>query len=390
MSTGWQNGRHHSVIGAAHRRRGKPCQDASLARRLLAPDGQPLLLLAVADGHGGSRYERSAVGSQLACEQALVAVGDALQRCPLTDLEAWRGQLRGALPAAIQRRWLAAIEADWQQNPRDPEQPFSPLSYGTTLGLVLLAPGWWGCTGLGDWDLVLVNGQWGTLVSQEPDQPGGGEATASLCMVDAQGSWSSRALLRPMTASDGPCSLLLSTDGLRKSCASDADFLLLCPQVLALQDPTELADGLRQISAAGSGDDVSVAMGDWASPQRRSPRRPRALPIALAVASAAALLLGLSLAARGPRPAAPPDPIRAEAQRLCRSPALIPGSLAQRKAVLDRLRREPGFAAQLRAKAAADPLSALLVSPLQPPPCPALQLALQRQWQHQGEAGGRP
>ncbi|MFM7286075.1 MAG: protein phosphatase 2C domain-containing protein, partial [Cyanobium sp.] len=67
-----------SVIGAAHRRQGRPCQDAALSRELLSTRGERLLLLAVADGHGGSRYWLSHVGSQLACELAATAVAAAL------------------------------------------------------------------------------------------------------------------------------------------------------------------------------------------------------------------------------------------------------------------------------------------------------------------------
>lgn len=154
MSSGWLQARACSVIGAAHQRQEKPCQDAAISCSLPAGREQ-LQLIAVADGHGGSRYWLSQVGSALACEQARQAVAQALQQTPLHATERWLQLLQHDLPAAIHSGWLQAIEADWQQR-SEQEQPFSPLTYGCTLGLVLLAPRWWGCTGLGDWDLAAV------------------------------------------------------------------------------------------------------------------------------------------------------------------------------------------------------------------------------------------
>ena len=112
--------------------------------------------MAVADGHGSSRYWLSQVGSALACEQARQAVATALQHTPLADQQAWRRLLEHDLPAAIVAGWQAAIAADWQQRPESEQQAFTPATYGCTLGLVLMTPQWWGYTGLGDWDLVLL------------------------------------------------------------------------------------------------------------------------------------------------------------------------------------------------------------------------------------------
>jgi hypothetical protein len=64
-------------------------------------------------------------------------------------------------------------------------------------------------------------------------------------------------------------SLLLSTDGVRKSCSTDADFFAiaqyLCEAVKPHQgDATlQLNADLDRISSQGSGDDVSVAIGRW-------------------------------------------------------------------------------------------------------------------------------
>ena len=249
-----------SEIGAVHRRRGQPCQDSSLSCWLRAPDGQHLQLLAVADGHGGRRYRLSHVGSALAVHLARQAVEQALQDTPLENIKAWRDALQQGLPTAIHRSWLAATQAHWEELAEPgQEEPFTAASYGTTLGLLLLAPQWWGVTGLGDWDLVGIDHE-GTaqLLNEECSDAAVGEATASLCLNTMVDHCRQRADVReygtaPLQA------LLLSTDGIRKSCATDLDFLTLCAQVITIRTLPKLQQALAQISADGSGDDVSLA-----------------------------------------------------------------------------------------------------------------------------------
>ena len=266
---GWRPPRHCTVIGAAHRRRGQPCQDASLSSSLRCPGGGSLQVLAVADGHGGRRYSRSDVGSRLACEEALAAVTAALHATPLPDQTAWLEQLRHGLPRAIEQGWREAVARHWRQAPEGEEQGCTRL-YGTTLGLLLLAPDWWGCTGLGDWDLVRVNcgssREDAALLSEESLAAAAGEATASLCLEEAAALCLSRARLEPIAPGTGSFTLLLSTDGVRKSCATDGDFLELCGQIAALPTGEQLGEGLAAITAQGSGDDLSIALGQWVLP----------------------------------------------------------------------------------------------------------------------------
>lgn len=426
-----------SVIGAAHRRQGKPCQDASLSRELRSPRGERLLLLAVADGHGGSRYWLSAEGSRLACEQAAAAVEAALADHDLADQQRWEQLLADELPATIQRRWLAAVEADWQQRAEAAGQAFSPLTYGSTLGLALLGPAWWGHTGLGDWDLVRLDGASTALVSEEAELGGPAEATASLCLADAARGWRERAGLVPLPPTTPPFSLLLSSDGVRKSCATDADFLSLCAHLTELADATALAEGLAQITAAGSGDDVSVAIGHWGHPgnQAIGPAAPepptaatRARLAPLLISAAALLALGGLVAGlalgwgsllrsrqaqrAGVSPSARPGAtanlsatarasLERESRRLCQQPQLITTSLAQRQPQFRDLLSGKLQAPVLIAAAARDPLGALIAASSQQPAdgsrqstllrgsCVELRQALDQQWRLQRQASGR-
>ena len=281
---------HHWILpfcdsrtGSSHLRRGAPCQDASALQGLLDGDGAPLQVLVVSDGHGGARYSRSEVGSRTACRVALTEVQRALaqRRIGSAAPAEWRHWLAEDLPECIVAAWLQELQQHWRRHPPGDGSPFSPLPYGATLAVLLLTPTWWGYTGLGDWDLVRIEaGGAGSLVSEEPEQPGGGEATCSLCLADASRRFAGRSGLHALTPGDPPFSLLLSTDGIRKSCGSDHDFLTLARYLVELPvesgrtAPQELASALDRISGQGSGDDVSVAVARWA-PAARGPAWPQ-------------------------------------------------------------------------------------------------------------------
>ncbi len=274
----WSAPRIASRTGAAHRRRGIACQDCGGWVRI---EGGAWVM-AVADGHGNARHRCSRDGSRLACEVALEQIAawfversaaglDGAEKEFTAEGAAWQ-----ELAERIVGGWQEQVWLHFQETPgvgADPlaaAESFTPLLYGTTLGLVLLTPRWWAHTGLGDWDLVRVeaDGQ-ASLLSQEGELGGGGEATASLCLADAALRFSERTEVHPLRAGDPPFSLLLSTDGIRKSCGSDADFLTLAAYLVEHGGGAEehaeesLRADLDRISGQGSGDDVTVAIARW-------------------------------------------------------------------------------------------------------------------------------
>ena len=237
--------------------------------------------MAVADGHGGSRYWLSDVGSRLACELAIKIASKHLSHWAvaspaMNQLEAMHRWLADELPAELLTAWEEEIKADWEQ--RKPELPpehlgesFSAQSYGSTLALVVVTPWWWAHTGLGDWDLVLLSNQEpDRIISQEADNTLHGEATESLCLPGASGRFAARTAVYPLGREQRQaCGLVLTTDGIRKSCATDSDHLTLCRYLLEeaqLEQATtagstdRLDASLDRISREGSGDDVSVAL----------------------------------------------------------------------------------------------------------------------------------
>lgn len=272
--------------GASHARRGSACQDASGRHSLKDCDGQLVHLMVVADGHGGKRYTHSDVGSRLACELSLKLVAEQLGQWGTLEPAAthrWREWLEAKFPTTLHQTWLSATENHWRQAMRDQdvtEKTFSPQAYGTTIALVIMAPGWWGHTGLGDWDLVRIgSGGVVELVNEElEEEQTGGEATYSLCLNNAPRHFASRTEVHPITEQQPSFSLLLSTDGVRKSCSTDADFLAIARYLCEAEQPRQgdaalqLNADLDRISSQGSGDDVSVAIGRWLLVREKSHR----------------------------------------------------------------------------------------------------------------------
>ncbi len=285
----WSPPRVATRTGAAHLRRGISCQDTSGWLRLdAATAGQPaeagpVWAMAVADGHGSARHRHSREGSRIACELALELIvepfarGEGAAWDEATDPAALARVLERDLAAALVSRWREQVRRHWREH-REARagglagERFSPLLYGSTLGLVLLTPRWWAHTGLGDWDLVRVDADGQPQLLSQEDDPGATaettvatEATASLCLANAARRFAGRTQVHALAPDAPPFALLLSTDGIRKSCGSDADFLTLAAYLAANREPApgQLAADLDRISGEGSGDDVSVAITRW-------------------------------------------------------------------------------------------------------------------------------
>lgn len=271
--------------------------------------------MAVADGHGGEAHPFSDVGSQLACERALAEVSGAILRRPLTgeDFDTWEQWLQVDLPRTLHASWLKACERHWQRFqaelaesglgphagtwPEKNEPPvglapesseFRPHLYGTTLGLVVMTPEWWGHTGVGDWDLVRL---WGPgeaeLISSEIPGQVGDAVTASLAHDRAWELFRPRAALLPLRPRERPFALVMSTDGLRKSCRGTGDLLTLSSalaETALAESREEAANGedleaaLDRLSAEGSGDDLSLAVAFFGRLSHPAPHLPQASP----------------------------------------------------------------------------------------------------------------
>jgi hypothetical protein len=267
----WSRSFHRSLIGSRHRRLKQPCQDASGTACCTSKNGLPVSLIVVADGHGGELYQFSDVGAQLVCREAIGLICAYLEQqflAPDNELLE-RGHLtwlREVFPQLLRRQWLECTVRDWQA--RSTTAAYNPYLYGTTIGLVIMTPFWYAYAGIGDWDLTLIHGDGRReILSEEDKMEGASEITESIVQRDATRMMADRTALISNSEAVMPFCLALSTDGIRKSCSTDAGFLEIIDYLALRYDPNNpncrddhQDEDLNRISKEGSGDDVSLAI----------------------------------------------------------------------------------------------------------------------------------
>jgi serine/threonine protein phosphatase PrpC len=253
--------------GSSHARDGRPCQDAH-ALWSSSFLGEPLLVVAVADGHGGERHDLSHCGAALAVQ---AAVGEVIASLPSPSGEgAWRPVPRGReeeFHLRVTERWKEEVRADAERRTGLSlgEEAGKELftRYGSTL-LVAVIDGsecWAGQ--IGDGDILLVRPDGSVEAPFPKDEELLGTVTYSLSSREAPALWKTARL--PV----GPGGLLLmATDGLSDS-FEDPDSGI---QVFARSLAERVASfGIGKIGAAlpgwldgysrdGSGDDMTLAI----------------------------------------------------------------------------------------------------------------------------------
>jgi serine/threonine protein phosphatase PrpC len=266
---GWAFG--CSSRGASHERNGKPCQDAVAiwSGTFLA---EPVMVMAVADGHGDRRHDLSHRGAALAVEAGVEEVVQSLSAATSGD----PGTPAAPLTARITDRWVRKVLSDAAAiggyTGGDGEGDlYSVLTrYGTTLLLavatrerILLAQ-------LGDGDILLVRPDGRVESPLEKDPALLGSVTHSLSSRNVQECWHTAEI----PASAGGV-LLLATDGLSDSFAGpgDEEFLTFSRSLVDRihEFGIERVAGsipawLDSFSQQGSGDDITVALA-WLEPE---------------------------------------------------------------------------------------------------------------------------
>lgn len=260
-----------SVRGAAHERSGMPNQDAICWR----PDSGAgsSLVLAVADGHGSSRYPRSHIGASLAVETATQLVHDFVTgQSDAENLSLVKRAAEEWLPRAMVRAWREAVGEHVKANPLS-DIEFDALgrangdltrAYGATLVTSAVAQRFVLYLQLGDGEILTVTDQGAVSKPLVKDERLFANETTSLCTADA---WSDfRVSFQPITH-EQPALILLATDGYPNSFRDEAGFLKVGPDILK----TIRAEGLDRVkdnlegwlsdsTRAGSGDDVTLGI----------------------------------------------------------------------------------------------------------------------------------
>ena len=270
-----------TVRGASHRRSDLPNQDA-LAWRSPTASGAPAVL-AIADGHGSPLYIRSDRGARIAVHTAIALLADfAAAHATTPALSAVKRVAAERLPRDLVLTWNQGVAADLAAEPisereiaaakiRAPRAALDRLAddprlaYGATLLAAVLTQRYLLAVQLGDGDILTVNDD-GTAAHWPlaPDPLLIANETTSLCSPDA---WRHvRTYLQPVHAA-APQLVLLATDGYANSFVDQGGLLQAGGDMLtAIRDEglaavsRQLPAWLRATSAAGSGDDITVAL----------------------------------------------------------------------------------------------------------------------------------
>jgi serine/threonine protein phosphatase PrpC len=284
MATGAENTRWlvigSSVIGASHIRAGLPNQDA--VGWLQKSGSGRSLIVAASDGHGSAKYFRSHVGSRLAVEAAIALGQEFLDGQPdIKNLSAIKRTAEERLPQEMSRRWREAVEAHLESNPisaeemdalekkdgvaaREAIQERPTHAYGATILTVLVEESFILYLQLGDGDILLVSDDGGVERPLPKDERLFANETTSL---SSRNAWSDFRFGFQTLVGPPPALILLSTDGYANSFISEEAFLKVGKDFLDMiradgldKVNASLEAWLSEASAAGSGDDITLAI----------------------------------------------------------------------------------------------------------------------------------
>lgn len=265
-----------SIRGVAHVRKGLPNQDA--VECSAEPSGEGLVMVAVADGHGGALHFRSDIGASAAVKAAVAvlfaaapgeAVGEAI-------LDAWRKTTLSHLA----EHPFSESDLDRKGAEQLADNPL--LAYGCTLLAAAVSQDAILYLQLGDGDILAIRPDGETIRVFPRDPRFASGQTVSLCQPDAANEFQ----IRVDPHSDArPALVLLSTDGYANSFQTEDDFVRIGKDYLALlgRDGMEsvqerLPGFLTHASEAGSADDITLAiLADMNAVRKIAPEEPLAL-----------------------------------------------------------------------------------------------------------------
>lgn len=271
-----------SMIGVTHARDGRACQDAF--RVHVSTPG--VVVVAVADGHGQAKSFRSHDGANIAVGVAVDTLVNFAHSEPGDSDGAFRARkdLAGHLPRVVAQTWRERVQGHAERHrfsPDEvallgdrfaiaPDQPMSPdacravwRAYGSTLLAVLVAGPYALALQIGD-GLLMAAGRSGEGSEVlDPDALNFGTSTTSLSDEDAEVRLRWRIIPHE---GDYPILYWLCTDGYEKAFRAD-DLAGVCLEYReAFRQPDgwrviqeNLAEGLHQASARGTGDDATAA-----------------------------------------------------------------------------------------------------------------------------------
>jgi serine/threonine protein phosphatase PrpC len=228
------------------------------------------MAVAIADGHGDQRHDRSRIGSALAVQAAVEELVTFHRMYADNKLvQSLRGEFRADFPRRVTRRWREAVDLDargrdtsFLASTGSPDSVYT--RYGSTLLAALVTPAMILIGQIGDGDIVIVRPD-GTLECPiATDTSVIGKETRSLSSRDAHLLWRMATLDR---GSGGI--LIMATDGVSDSFdASQGEEFLRFVTSLAdrvkqygIQNVADAMSGwLDRYSELASGDDMTLVL----------------------------------------------------------------------------------------------------------------------------------
>lgn len=277
-----------SVQGASHKRVNKPNQD--FINFYLDNNNIFPIIIAIADGHGGSQYNKSDIGARFAVNSSIEICKEFLENNSNEKiLENFnQKRIKETLCKSIVNEWNRNVIEDIKKNELinseynvdENEKPIQKvkrpldinekLPYGSTILTIIITNLFLLFLQLGDGD-ILVADKSGEITRPIPkDERLIGNETTSLCLPEAWNDFSTGILEVNDTF---PGIMLISTDGYANSYSDESSFQQVLKDILdmvRLHDQG-IEEGLNDIeknlenwleitSDKGSGDDITVGI----------------------------------------------------------------------------------------------------------------------------------
>lgn len=144
--------------GKGHIESGKVCQDYCLVENL----NDDVLVIAVADGHGGEAYDKSDIGAKIACETVVNSVKIILQsKSPSVLDNTWVEALKKKnFKSKYINLWKSEVLKDYKSNSEN-EREISEANiikkYGTTILFAIVTSSYYVLGQLGDGAILMFN-----------------------------------------------------------------------------------------------------------------------------------------------------------------------------------------------------------------------------------------
>jgi|694.fasta_scaffold57220_4 serine/threonine protein phosphatase PrpC len=261
------------VIGAAHKGKAKPCQDASLVDARFYK-GHPYTLLAVADGHGAARYSRSEIGAHFAVQAASEAAARWIPFATASyeqDATSWVENASSDFGARFARwlheswkRQVYAHVAAYPLSEHDDGRERAETAYGTTVVIALVFHDHVFLGGIGDSSIHVVQEDVTRTLSVTafPEHLASevvGLTTDSLASDHVGSRWQHRAI-----DLSGVRLLCVATDGFTDSLTDVAHTLLKLTADIGGKGLTwlsaQLPKFLERLTTDGVGDDIAAVL----------------------------------------------------------------------------------------------------------------------------------